>query len=144
MIAVDTNILVYAHRAESPFHERALETLEQLGNGDDPWAIPWPCFHEFISIATHPRIYSPPSPTEVALTFLENWRQSPGLHLIAEGAGYFEKIHRFALRGKIAGPKIHDARIAAICLNHGVKTLFTADRDFSLFPDLKCANPLVR
>ena len=62
MIAVDTNILVYAHREESPFHEKALDCITELAEGRASWAIPWPCVHEFFSIATHPRIYDPPSP----------------------------------------------------------------------------------
>ena len=62
MIAVDTNILVYAHRADSPWHGRAAELVRGLAEGPDTWAIPWPCIHEFLSIVTHPKIYKPPSP----------------------------------------------------------------------------------
>lgn len=143
MIALDTNILVYAHRQDSPFHTAALETLSQLGNSPAPWAIPWPCIHEFLSIATHPRIYSPPSPMDTALAFLENWLQSPSLHLLAEGETHFPHLSALARRAKLAGPRIHDARIAALCLAHGVDILYTADRDFSLFPTLKTTNPLL-
>jgi predicted nucleic acid-binding protein len=44
--------------------------------------------------------------------------------------------------GRIAGPRVHDARIAALCLAHGVRELWTADRDFSRFPSLATSNPL--
>lgn len=143
MIAVDTNILVYAHRQDSPFHPAALNTLDLLGNGEAPWAIPWPCLHEFISIATHPKIYSPPSALSTAFRFLENWLQSPSLHLLSEGPSHFRTLREISEKGKIHGPRIHDARIAALCLAHGIKVLYTADRDFSLFPNLKTKNPLV-
>ncbi len=143
MIAVDTNILVYAHRQDSPFHAPALDAVARLGNGAAPWAIPWPCLHEFLSIVTHPRIYSPPTPVDTAFEFLGNWLKSPSLLLLAEGEAYFTWLSRLALRGKLAGPKIHDARIAAICLAHGVEVLYTADRDFSRFPELKTSNPLL-
>ncbi|MGC6467362.1 MAG: type II toxin-antitoxin system VapC family toxin [Akkermansiaceae bacterium] len=143
MIALDTNILVYAHRQDSPFHLPALDTLDLLGNGESPWAIPWPCIHEFISISTHPRIYSPPSSLSISLTFLDNWLQSPSLQLLSEGPAHFQTLSEISEKAKLQGPKIHDARIAALCLAHGVKTLYTADRDFSLFPALKTKNPLV-
>ena len=144
MIALDTNLLVYAHRQDSPFHIAALETLDQLGNGSVPWSIPWPCLHEFLAIVTHPRIYSPPTPIDTALVFLENWLTSPSLILLAEGETHFAKLASLARRAKLAGPRIHDARIAALCLAHGVDLLYTADRDFSRFPELKTRNPLVK
>ena len=143
MIALDTNILVYAHRQDSPFHQAALDTLDHLGNGESPWAIPWPCLHEFISITTHPRIYSPPSDLTTAFDFLNNWLQSPTLSLLSEGPVHFQTLSHISHKAKLQGPKIHDARIAALCLAHGVKTLYSADRDFSLFPALKTKNPLV-
>ncbi len=143
MIALDTNLIVYAHRQDSPFHASALDTLDQLGNGAAPWAIPWPCLHEFLSIVTHPRIYSPPTPIETALAFLENWLASSSLILLAEGDTHFSKLASLARNAKLAGPRIHDARIAAICLAHGVDLLYTADRDFSRFPELKTHNPLL-
>ncbi|CAN5136873.1 type II toxin-antitoxin system VapC family toxin [soil metagenome] len=143
MIALDTNILVYAHRQDSPFHGPALGTLASLGNGTAPWAIPWACLHEFISIVTHPRIYNPPSPIDTAIAFLENWLRSDSLHLLAEGPTHMARLAELARTAKLAGPKIHDARIAAVCLSHGVEVLYTADRDFSLFPGLTTKNPLL-
>ena len=64
MIAVDSNILVYAHREDSPWHAASLQCLTGLAEGRAPWAIPWPCIHEFLAITTHPRIYAPPTPLE--------------------------------------------------------------------------------
>jgi hypothetical protein len=143
VIALDTNILVYAHRQDSPFHADALDTLARLANGSVGWAIPWPCVHEFISIVTHPRIYAPPTPVGTALAFLENWFQSRSLTLLSEGSTHFARLAELTRRAKLAGPKVHDARIVAICLAHGVEMLYTADRDFSLFPELKTRNPLL-
>ncbi len=67
----------------------------------------------------------------------------PQLELLAESPGYFEKLRAIATAAKLRGPRIHDARIAALCLHHGVSELWSADRDFSLFPQLKLRNPLV-
>jgi uncharacterized protein len=84
MIAVDTNVLVYAHREDSPFHERARDCVDSLANGRAAWAIPWPCLHEFLSIATHPRIYDPPTPLALALDQIDAWLEAPSLVLLAE------------------------------------------------------------
>ena len=142
MIAVDTNLLVYAHRSDSEFHKSAKDALCQLSLSGIRWTIPWPCVHEFISITTHPRIYDPPSPTEIALDAIETWLRSP--HCVAKGEGfdYFKYLKNIALSGNIRGPMIHDARIAGICLENGVSELWTADRDFSRFSSLKTRNPL--
>jgi toxin-antitoxin system PIN domain toxin len=143
MIALDTNILVYAHRRDSPFHTRALDIVDALGNGHAPWAIPWPCVHEFLSITTHPRVYQPPSKLDEAIRFLENWFESPSLVFLGEGDIHFATLARISRAAHLAGPRIHDARIAALCMAHGVTVLYSADRDFSCFPDLKTENPLL-
>ena len=144
MIAVDTNILVYAHREDSPWHEKALDRVTHLANSGAPWAIAWSNLHEFLAIVTHPKIYDPPTPLVTALEALRAWQTSPGLRLLGEGPGYFETLANQATAGKTKGPKIHDARIASICLHHGVKKLWSADRDFTSFPDLVCETPLIQ
>ncbi|MHC4873427.1 MAG: type II toxin-antitoxin system VapC family toxin [Planctomycetota bacterium] len=144
MIAVDTNILVYAHRKDSEWHKEALQALLDLAESGSPWGIPWPCVHEFLSITTHPRIYSPPTPSETAVAAIEEWLKIPSCRTLAEGPEYFSILKNLTEKGKIQGPMIHDARIAALCIHHGVKTLWTADRDFSRFPELQLLNPLVK
>jgi len=143
MTAVDTNLLVYAHREDSQFHSAAKAAIEGLRQQPAAWAIPWPCLHEFISITTHPAIYKPPSDLSEALGFLDALRASPRLQLLSESEGYFEKLRNLAIAAQLKGPRIHDARIAALCLHHGVTELWTSDRDFSFFPQLKTRNPLV-
>ena len=144
MIAVDTNLLIFAHRGDAPFHQEALAALQPVFEGASAWALPWPCVHEFISITTHPRIYRPASTLREALGFLESVFGSPQLQLLSESPGYFQKLCGVALAAKLSGPRIHDARIAALCLHHNVRELWTADRDFSAFPQLKVRNPLVK
>ncbi|MDP6779466.1 MAG: PIN domain-containing protein [Candidatus Latescibacteria bacterium] len=142
MTAVDTNLLVYAHREDAEFHQQALAALLELAESGNRWAIPWPCLHEFLAITTHPRLYRPPSPTATALKALDAWLVSPMCEMIGEESGYLEVLKRLAIDGRIAGPAVHDARVAAICTHHGVQTLWTADRDFSRFGTLKAHNPL--
>jgi uncharacterized protein len=142
MIAVDTNLLVYAHRRDSPWHERANSALTHLAEGPHRWALPWQVIHEFFGIVTHPRIYSPPSTTQQAIAQLDAWLEAPTVELIGEDSGYWKVLRLQLERGHIAGPRVHDARIAAICLYHGVTELWTADRDFTRFPSLSVRNPL--
>jgi toxin-antitoxin system PIN domain toxin len=144
MIAIDTNLLVYSYREDSEFHARILEHLRPVIEGDNPWALPWPCVHEFIGVVTSGRVYKPASPLSDVLNFIESLITSPQIHLLAESPGYFEKLRELALATKLSGPRIHDARIAALCLHHGVSELWTADRDFSQFSKLKTRNPLVK
>ena len=143
MIAVDTNVLVYAHREDSPWHETAYKVLVQLAESRAPWAIPWPCLHEFIAIVTHPRIYNPPTPLMAALDQVDAWSESPTVSLIRESEGYWSQLKNLLEQGRVVGPQVHDARIVAICLLNGVRELWTADRDFSRFPALAIRNPLV-
>lgn len=84
MIAVDTNILVYAHREDSPFHLSAESGVRTLAEGGAAWAIAWPCLHEFLAVVTHPRIFDPPTPLAAALDQIEAWRESPSLVVLAE------------------------------------------------------------
>lgn len=143
MIAVDTNILVYAHRGDSEWHAAANEAVTRLANGGNAWAIPWSCVHEFLAIVTHPRIYDPPTPQETAFEAIRMWQQSPDLRMLNEGLGYLEKLENLCLAARVKGGRVHDAHIAAICMNHGVSELWTADRDFGKFPGLKTRNPLL-
>jgi len=143
MIALDTNLLVFAHREDSPFHKQALVCVQGLANARSSWAIPWPCVHEFLAVVTHPRIYSPPTPMRLALEQVEAWMESPSLALLGESDRHWEQLQSLVVAGRIAGPQVHDARIAALCLQHGVRELWSADRDFGRFPDLRVSNPLV-
>ena len=143
MIAVDTNVLVYAHREDSPWHDAALACLRQLAEGRALWAIPWPCIHEFLAIVTHPRIYSPPTPLERAVDQVDAWLESPSLALLSEPEDYWQQIREVLQAARVSGPQTHDARVAALCLQHGATELWTADRDFSRFRGLTVRNPLV-
>jgi uncharacterized protein len=142
MVAVDTNILVYAHRVDSEFHEAADRVIAELAESRASWAIPWPCLYEFYAIVTHPKIYQPPTPVGDALSQIEAWLESPSLVLLHEDDGFFDGLNRLLAGSKVRGGAVHDAKIAALCLRSGVKTLLSADRDFSRFPTLKTKNPL--
>ncbi|MCY4583413.1 MAG: PIN domain-containing protein [Chloroflexi bacterium] len=143
MIAVDTNLLVYAHRREFPWRPEASRLLRSLSEGEVAWAIPWPCCYEFLSVVTNRRIWK-----DAASTPQEAWRQllawtaAPSARLIGETEGFLDILRRFVQQPRVTGGVVHDARIAAICVAHGVDALLTLDRDFSLFPELHTRNPI--
>ena len=141
MTAVDTNILVYSHRQDSPHHEAAALAIMRLAEGTAPWVIPWPCIHEFLSVSTNPRIFKSPSPPEIAILQVEIWMESPTLRLLTESTGYWSQLRATFLGGKLKGAQVHDARIHAICLESGVHELWSADRDFSRMRGLNVVNP---
>jgi uncharacterized protein len=143
LIAVDTNLLVYAHRRDSPFYDAAAAAIREIAESPALWALPWPCLHEFFSIVTHPRIYDPPTSCAQAISQMDAWLESPSVVPLGEGGTYWSVLSSVLASAKVAGPLVHDARIAALCLSHGIRELWSADRDFSRFPELKVMNPLV-
>jgi len=143
MIALDTNVLVALHRLDLPQNPAAFTAFESAGGAAAGWAIPWPCVHEFLGVVTHPKIFPQPTPLEIALAAVESWLARTSVRFLAEDDTYWSTLTPLVRDGRIAGPRIHDARIAALCLDHGVRELWTADRDFSRFPKLRTRNPLV-
>jgi toxin-antitoxin system PIN domain toxin len=143
VIALDTNILVYARRRETPHHAAALRLLTGLAEGDEPWALAWPCVYEFLRVATHPRIFDPPTDIGAALFDLESLFESPSLVLLGEGPAHPAHMRTMVDSGRAAGNLAHDAHIAALAVEHGVSELWTTDRDFSRFPGLRTRNPFL-
>ena len=143
MIALDTNILVYAHRKEYPQHKVARKIVLSLMNGTNHWAIPWPCLHEFIAVVTNARIFKKASSIKEVEKVFDILLSSSKLNLLSEEENHLKILLDLITQGSISGGMVHDARIAAICLSNGVSELWSADRDFSRFPKLTVSNPLI-
>ncbi len=141
MRAVDTNVLVFAEIRTSLHHQTARALLIELAESTVPWAIPWPCIYEFLRVVTHPRVYHPPVPLDRARADLSRILASPSLVLLSETENHVEFLERAVASSGATGNLIHDAHIAALCLEHGVSELLTGDRDFHRFADLRVANP---
>ncbi len=93
-------------------------------------------------MVTHPRIWKEAASTpDEAWLQLEAWFGSPTLRLLGETDGFAAVLAGLVRRPRVRGPIVHDARVAALCLAHGVETLLTRDRDFSLFPELATEDP---
>ncbi len=136
MRSVDTNVLVHAYSADSPLHDVSAALIHSLAVSAAPWAIAWPCIHEFFGAVTRrSRFPHAPSPA-AALAQIEEWLSSPSLILLSESRNHWATLSRLVRDHYITGPVVHDAKIAAICLDHGVDEFVTFDRDFSRFPEL--------
>jgi toxin-antitoxin system PIN domain toxin len=143
VIAADTNILVYAYTRAAPEHEAARSALTRLARSGETWGIPWTVASELIAFLTNGRIIERPLSTEAAFTVLDRWLDAGGARLLLEPPSLYPRFREVALAGRVRGPLVHDARIAAACLANGVSEFWTADRDYSRFPGLRVVNPLV-
>ena len=143
MIALDTNLLVYAHRADTHWHARARALVTDLAQGSAPWGIPSPCLSEFLAVVTGFRAPVTPTPLETALAQAREWLRAPGVQLLHSGRAHAQTLLDLASAARLKGGQFQDARIAAICIENAVAELWAADRDFSRFPALRTRNPLV-
>ena len=136
MIAVDTSVVVYAHREESPHHDRALHAVRGLAEGEVPWGLPVFVVGEFLRVVTHPRVYSPPTSREAALAAVEALLASPTVRVLTPGDRFWPLFQGAAQEGRVTGNRIFDAQIVAVCREHGVGTILSEDRDFRRFPSI--------
>ena len=137
MIAVDTNILVYAHRREMAQHEAANAALVGLAEGREPWGVPLWVVTEFLRVVTHPRIFNPPSPMADAQVVVEALLDSPTALLLLPGARHRPLLADTVAEGAATGNLVLDAAIVAVCREHGVSRLLTNDLDFRRFPSIE-------
>lgn len=143
MIAIDTQLLVYAHRSDSPWHAAARDRIAELANSATQWALALHCLVEFHAVVTRTGLYRPASTTVQAVDQVEIWLEAPTVSVLSEDLQTWAVARDLILAGEITGPRVYDARIAAVCLQHGVTELWTHDRDLSRFPALRTRNPLI-
>jgi toxin-antitoxin system PIN domain toxin len=137
MIAVDTNILVYAHRTEFPQHEAARRGLMELAEGVDLWGIPVFCIGEFLRVVTHPAILKPPTPLKSALEAMTALFESTSLRVLMPGDEYLGLLTDILQRAGAKGNLVFDAQIVALCSEQGIRTLWSNDKDFGRFSDIE-------
>jgi toxin-antitoxin system PIN domain toxin len=136
-LAIDTNVLLYAHRREAPGHVAATRRLASLVASGQPIGLPWPCVYEFLRVSTHPRVYDPPATVEQALGFLRALLRAPSVALLSETDRHGEILETVLASSGVSGNLIHDAHIVALALEHGYDEILTEDRDFERFPEIR-------
>ncbi len=143
MRLVDVNVMVHAFREAAPEHPEYRNWLDRLVRSDESYAVSDHVLSGFLRVATHPRIFRPPTPFESALGFADAFRTQPNAVLIAPGQRHWEIFQRLCREAGAAGNLIPDAWLAALAIESGSE-LVTADRDFARFPGLRWAHPLAR
>jgi toxin-antitoxin system PIN domain toxin len=141
VIFVDANLLLYAYNASTPEHKRAKVWLEDVLSGAEPVALCWPVLLAFIRISTNTRAFPRPLSRLEATAAVSAWLERPQAIVMSAGENHWDLLQRLLSEGKISGPLVSDAHLAAMAIEHG-GTLFTTDRDFSRFPNLRFENPL--
>lgn len=141
MLCVDVNVLVYAHRPESPDHERHRDWLELARAGREPVGLPGVTASGFLRVVTHPKIFREPSPLAVALDFLGALRDSPTIVPVQPSDRHWEIFVDLCRQVGATGNVVPDAYLAAMAIESGA-TFVTADRGFTRFPGLSVRHPL--
>ncbi len=134
MIAVDTNVLVYAHRAELPKHRSALARLTALAESPEIWAIPVFCLGELARVITHPKLFDPPHTPSEAAAAIERLTASPSLRILNPGSRFPALFAEAVRAAEAKGNLVYEAQIVAVCREVGARALLTEDRDFARFP----------
>ena len=143
MIVVDTNILVYAADADSPFHTASRNWLERQRRLPDAWYTTWPIVYEFLRVTTHPRVMRQPWSLAQAWEFVTVLLSSPGLGLLVPTQRHADVAGEvFAELPHLAANLLHDSHTAILMREHGVRRICTRDTDFHRFPFLDVIDPL--
>lgn len=141
--SVDTNLLLYASDESSPHQKRAKAFLERCMQGPEAWYLAWPTLMAYLRISTHPAIFTAPlSPDEAALN-VDSLLALPHVRVLSEGTGFWDRYRAVGAKMPLRGNLVPDAHLAALLLDHGIKRLYSRDRDFRKFPDLDVTDPLV-
>jgi hypothetical protein len=142
VIAVDTNLLVYAHRSGCPEHNAARRAIEEAANTADGWGIPSPCLLEFWSVATHPSSVGGGSVAATARAFIDALIETAGAAILPPPAALGPRCLQLAEQLDIRGPRVFDLQICLAALDAGVTEIWTHDAGFVCLPGLKVRDPL--
>src|SRR5437763_5677010 len=140
MLLPDVNVLVYAHRSDAPGHDGYLAWLEQLINGDEAYGLSDIVLSGFLRVATHPRVFNPPSSISDALAFVYALRNRANCVLIAPGLRHWDLFTALCRRSGAKGNLVPDAYLAALAIESGSEWI-TTDRDYSRFTKLRWRHP---
>ena len=140
MIALDTNLLVYAHRSGTPEHKAARQVIEGAA-ATGSWGFAAPVVAEFWGVVTHPAASGRPSSPDEALRFLVAL-SSAGAELWSPGAGFGLRLAQLATDLDISGNRVFDLQIALCAFEGGARELWTHDSRFVTVPGLRVVRAL--
>jgi uncharacterized protein len=138
----DVNILLYASDTNSPYFERAKSFIESCIAQPEVFYLGWPTVMSYLRIATHPAVFDHPLSPAEAMANMETFINLPHVRFLAEEEGFWASYRALTAEVPIRGNMVPDAHLAALLRYHGVKTIYTHDRDFLKFPFLDVKDPL--
>jgi toxin-antitoxin system PIN domain toxin len=141
MIALDTNLLVYAHRAHTPQHRRARRALEAAAAHPRGWGFAVAVLPEFWSVVTHPSSEGRPSTPAEAAAFVHALTDA-GAAVWLQGPGFGDRLVQTAAGLGLSGPRVFDLQIALTAFEGGATELWTHDAAFVTIPGLPLVDPL--
>lgn len=141
MIAIDTNLLVYAHRARTPEHTTARRAIERAAADARGWGLASAVLPEFWSVVTHPKADGRPSTPAQASAFVQAL-VSAGAEIWVPGRGFGQRLLQVAADLKLSGPRVFDLQIALMAFEGGATELWSHDGAFISVPGLKVFDPL--
>ena len=144
MIALDTNLLVYAHRAATTEHRAAQVAIETACGSPAGCGIATSTVAEFFSIVTHPAASGRPSTPDDAAAFLRVLREEGGLAVWGQSPHFSERLLQLATDLDVWGARIFDLQNALCALDAGATELWTHDARFVKVPGLRLQDPLAR
>lgn len=136
MILPDVNVLVYAHREDSPHHQAAKAWLQSAAVGDEPLGLTDLVLSGFVRVVTHPKVFTTPTPISTALDFAEYVRSSPRTVRVEPGDRHWSIFRDLCRGGNAKGNLVPDAFLAALAIECGA-TWVTTDRGYARFPGLR-------
>ena len=140
MIAIDTNLLVYAHRADAVQHRRAWKALDRAA-ASGSWGLSLASVAEFLAVVTHPGTAGGPSPSAQAHAFL-NALAAGGAAVWHPGPGFGDRLAQMSIDLGVSGPRIFDLQIGLTAFEAGALELWTHDAAFVRLPGLRIVDPL--
>ena len=141
MILIDANLLLYAYDPHSSHHADSKAWLEATLSGSQLVRFAWTTLWAFLRISTNPRVYERPLSIGEAEQAVASWLAQPVVGILDPGERHWEILRRLMTSGQAAGPLVMDAALAAVAIEHGA-TLYTTDRGFARFAELRWTNPL--
>ena len=142
MVVVDTNIFVYAADADSQWHMKSRDWIEQRRGRPDAWYVTWPILYEFMRVTTHPRVMRRPWTVAGAWAFVSALLASPELGVLTATERHADVAAQvIAELPWLAGNLIHDAHTAILMREHGIGKICTRDADFRRFAFLEVVEP---
>ena len=139
---IDVNILLYASDRTSPFHRAAVAFLRDRTRDPDILCLTWPVIMAYVRMATHPRIFGRPMTPREAIDNVAALLRLPRCRVVTETQNFLADYREVAIEVVARGNLVPDAHVAALAKAHGIRTIYTHDRDFRKFPFLKVVDPV--